>query len=273
MFGIRDGNYPRTWSEMSFDFKLFFMYHVGMVILIVTAGLLSLGSQTAVVGTLVVMIGVALAAHRRRKQWHWPGIGIKNILGALVTLGLGLFFLGAGLRRVSPLNPNVFPWCAAGAGIILFGVLSELKIVYYSKAEFLRHCGGQPIQQVDLFVSPADPFWKKVVRAVFRTYFIIVWIVGVGFFWEFNTAFQDGTLQPTLERTERLTNHGRTVYITPPQKKLVLRLEYGMMIGIPSALVLGSLVHFVLGVKLFPNTPTLPELLRGDHRRRGPDDS
>lgn len=53
-----------------------------------------------------------------------------------------------------------------------------------------------------------------------------------------------------------LIDHGRTVYLPLWQGELVYRLRAAMFIGIPSAIVLGLLLHFGLGVKIFDNLPT-----------------
>jgi hypothetical protein len=58
-----------------------------------------------------------------------------------------------------------------------------------------------------------------------------------------------------------MTEHGKTVYVSPAEKRLVDLSETGMMVGIPSVFVLGFVVHFLLGVKLVDNAPTLRELL------------
>jgi hypothetical protein len=55
--------------------------------------------------------------------------------------------------------------------------------------------------------------------------------------------------------------------VEPSQKRLVDTLQTGMTIGIPSAMLLGAILHFIIGIKLAPNTPTLQEW----RQRRGHD--
>jgi hypothetical protein len=62
-------------------------------------------------------------------------------------------------------------------------------------------------------------------------------------------------------QTEASSDHGKTVYITHDQKSLSDRLELFAFVGIPFVIVGGLLLHFLVGVKLYPNTPTLREFL------------
>jgi hypothetical protein len=53
------------------------------------------------------------------------------------------------------------------------------------------------------------------------------------------------------------------VYVTHKQKVICDELELFAFIGIPSVLAGGLVLHFLLGVKLFPNAPTLREYVAG----------
>lgn len=262
MFELDDKKLPKTWKEISFDFKLFFVFHGCMMVLFVVGRLFPIHLLIGIVGVLLFVLAGLSVHHRVKSDWRWPGIGVKGLLSAVFSIALGLFFLGAVTPRISPLDPAFFPWFAAGGGIILFWVLSSLKIVFRSESEFQSHCGDQRQKKAEPARPLSEASWKKAVRTAFFLYFFAVWIAGVSFFWKFNIVFRDGTPEPTHEGTETLTDHGKTVYITAEEKRIVSLLEYSMMIGIPSALLLGALIHFIVGVKLFPNTPTLAEKMR-----------
>lgn len=270
MFQIDDKKYPKSWREMSFDFKLFFVFHGCMMVLFIIGRAFPIEVLIGIVGALLFVLAGLSIHHRIKSEWHWPGVGIKGLLGVVFSVALGLFFLGAATPRISPLNPTFFPWFAAGGGIILFWILSGLKIVFQSESEFQGHCGEQRLKKSEPSTPSHEPSWKKGVRVAFTVYFMVTWIAGVSFFWQFNTAFRDGTPESTPERTETLTDHGKTVYITPKEKRIISLLQYSMILGIPSALVLGALIHFVVGVKLFPNTPTLVGRMR---KTSQPDDA
>ena len=240
----------------SYDFKLFFGFHAGMMVLMV----LRFAARVGIVFEIVVVAGLLVTGvvlsvrHRRKHDWHWPGAGWKDVLGALVCAALVLYFLGAVLPGTTVFNPNLFPWLAAGGGILLFGVLSALKVCHSTDGEFLSHCGANPQAEPGLPPLPAkpqSPKWKRIVTGAFMVYFFAVWIAAVGFFWKFNAAFASGSKEPTATQTEKLTNHGHTVYITPERKRIVKLLERSMMFGIPSVFVIGALLHFVIGVNIF----------------------
>lgn len=256
MFEPDGRRYPRSWKEMSFDFKLFFVFHGCMMVLFMFGSVVTVQALIGVVsGLLVVLTGLSIR-HRILLKWHWPGVGVKEVLGAIFSIALGLFFLGAVTPRFVPLTPAVFPWFAAGGGIIFFWTLSRLKIIFPTKNEFQSHCGDRGPEMSEPIRPAAEPAWKKTARTAFSLYFLAVWIVGVSFFWKYNTAIRDGTSEATPERQETLREHGRTVYITAEEKKIVSVLQHAMMIGIPSALLLAALLHFVVGVKLFPGPAT-----------------
>ncbi|MBM4050520.1 MAG: hypothetical protein FJ279_35950 [Planctomycetes bacterium] len=272
MFEVDDKKYPKSWKEMSFDFKLFFVFHGCMMVLFMVGRAIPIQALITIVSALLVVLAGLSIHHRTKFDWHWPGVGIKGVLSAVLSIALGLFFLGAATPRISPLNPAAFPWFAAGGGIIVFWILSSLKIVFQSESEFQSHCGDQRLRKPEPAIPSSEEPWKKAARTAFSLYFFAVWIAGVSFFWKFNTTFRDGTPEPTPDRTETLTNHGKTVYITAEEKKVVSLLQYSMMVGIPSALLLGALLHFVVGVKLFPNMPTLADRMRKTSQPDSPDD-
>ena len=263
MFEVDDRKYPTSWKEMSFDFKLFFVFHGCMMVLFLVGRVFPVEVLIGVVSVLLAVLTGFSIHHRIKSDWHWPGVGIKGVVGSVFSIALGLFFLGAATPRISPLQPAFFPWFAAGGGIILFGILSSLRVVFRSESEFQSYCGDQRLKKPEPErPSSTEASWKKAVRIAFSLYFFAVWIASVSFFWKFNTVFRDGTPEPTPERTKTLTDHGKTVYITPEEWSIVSILERSMLLGIPSALLLGALIHFVVGVKLFPNAPTLAERMK-----------
>lgn len=56
-----------------------------------------------------------------------------------------------------------------------------------------------------------------------------------------------------------MSDHGKVAYVTRAQKARLDSVETMMFTGIPTILVSGFALHFLVGVKLFPNTPTLAE--------------
>src|SRR5262245_26817102 len=87
--------YPRTWGEMSYDFKLMFFYHGTMMVLFAAGQTLSLATDV-IIAVVVLSACVVLAVrHRRRTPWVWRGISLSRLLGAAATVLLGGLFLSA----------------------------------------------------------------------------------------------------------------------------------------------------------------------------------
>jgi hypothetical protein len=97
--------------------------------------------------------------------------------------------------------------------------------------------------------------------------FLLVWTASVASFFFFGSAFRRGSAMQTATRTEPLTSHRKTVYVTRAEKQQIDYTQLGSRIGIPFVLVGAVVLHFVVGVKLFPNAPTLSEY-RAERSRR-----
>src|SRR5437016_3262025 len=93
--------YPRTWREMSYDFKLMFLYHGSMMLLFVTGQALSLAAELTIAAALLVAGTLLGIRHRRATPWVWPGVSVSRLLGAAATVLLGGLFLFA----ATPLFP------------------------------------------------------------------------------------------------------------------------------------------------------------------------
>jgi hypothetical protein len=256
--------YPKGWGDSSFEFKLFFAYHGLMMVLFATGGYVPWLLQVAGAVVAASIIAGLVVRHRRRTTWRWPGATPKRILLAVANLALGGFFLMAAVPRFPPLDAHVVAWYLAGAGIVLFNALAALRILYLSQAAFDRDCvAAASGAAVDERLS--DPLWARVVRVGFTTVFLAVWLGGVSFFFLHGRAMRDGATAPTGQHSEPLTDHGQTVYISRAEHRRLTFLEGCMTRGVPVVMVLGAVIHFLLGVKLVPNVPTLRS------RRRPPD--
>jgi hypothetical protein len=255
-------NYPKKWKDMSLEYQLMFVYHGSMMGLLMSNGALSTKQEiliTAILGGVLTSISIR---HRRTMNWHWSGISLKGVLsagGVLVALGIFLF-------SASPLlpagNPRFLPWYLAGGGLGIFGVLSGLRLVHMSRSDFLKECsspGGPEVSISTIGDAAVDPSWKRKIRGAYSVLFLLVWLDGVASFYYFGQAFRNGSTISTPPQTAPITDHGQTVFVAAGQKALVDSLQTIMFIGIPSILVVGLLLHFVIGVKLFPNIPTLEE--------------
>jgi hypothetical protein len=231
--------------KISFDFRLFFGFHVCMMALMVF--------RAGIVSQMVVICAAALTAlvlsirNRRRSGWKWPRTSWKKAVGVLAVVAPGLLFLGAALPGKTVFDPRLFPWLSAGGGILLFGILNGLNIVHKSEEEFLANCGVKSMTVLPLppatSSNPQLSSSKRVAMIVFKIYFFVAFMTFVSFMWKFNEAYRGGSEKPTATQTQRLTNHGRTVYITPNQERLVSLLKTFSMVGVVSSVLVGIFLN------------------------------
>jgi hypothetical protein len=259
-------NQPKSWKDLSLDFRLMFVYHGSMMVLFMSGGLLSVRQQLLATAPLVVILVSLSLRYRRSMNWRWPGARPKDVLSAVGILVLAVTFDFAAIPLFPLSDPRFLPWHLAGIGIAAFGVLCALKVIQVSNADFLKEC--EPAGAIDfpsestaetIPVAPIDPIWKRATRAGYSLSFFLVGIAFMTSFYLFGVAFRDGSPRPTPTQTEPLNNHGQIVYIPQSQKNLIDSLQTVASIGIPSVLALGLILHFLLGVKLYPNAPTLEE--------------
>lgn len=261
--------YPKRWKDMSLELKLMFVYHGCMMVLFFIGGAFSLGQELMLtVVLLAVLISISIK-HRRSINWRWQGVKPKSFVSAVAGVALMAVFLYAATPLFSPKDPRFLPWYLAGFGIGAFNVLQALRLVHPSEVAFLADCHERTSQIEQATQNkPSDPLWHRIVRATFSIAFLIVWLEFAVFFYYSGKAFRDGSSFPTPAKSEAVTEHGKTVYIARDEKILWDRLESFAFTGIPSVIVGSFLLHFLVGVKLFPNAPTLREFLT--RNRNGP---
>ena len=155
--------------NMSFDFKLMFVYHIAMMVLFVTRPIDSAYGQILLAVVLGVLLTVASAIHKVKHNWSWPGIKITSIPSVILSL---LFLYMFFSFTAYAMNPNIpipevqfnnlptlaieawpiivqaisipvfTPWYLAGIGIVAFNVLSSLNFATQKKSEFESQCGN-----------------------------------------------------------------------------------------------------------------------------------
>ena len=265
---MADVRYPNNWKETSLDTRLMFVYHISMMAMMVAGGSLTVRHELTIAATIAAIILLVSRRQRQKMHWRWPGIKPVNVLYALG----GLFFISIFLYSATPLFPpnngRIVPWYLAGLGIGAFGILQSLRVVCVSSAEFASNC--MIIDQYGRELKPAhtpppaqlsEPSWKRFTKVTYTTVFMLVWVCGVGSFYFFGTAFKNGSPEPTATQTEPIEDHGKTVYVTPADKRRIHALQLVSWVGVPTVFITGGVLHFLVGVKLFPNTPTLSEYL------------
>lgn len=263
-----DFRYPKNWKEMSLDMRLMFGYQICMMGMMAGGDFLTVRNELTIAAAIGAFVALVSRYHRRKKHWRWPGVKPLDFLYAVGIMALFWFFLYSATPLFPPNNGRDVPWYLAGLGIGVFSLLQVLKVVYPREDEFVSHCAVidqygrelEPVQQASV-VASYGPKWKVVAKVTYEIVFMFIWVCGVSSFYFFGTAFKNGSPQPTTTQTEQLEDHGKIVYATPAEKERVRALQVVTWVGIPVVLVGGVVLHFLLGVKLFPNTTTMPEYL------------
>jgi len=274
MFDAPSQRYPKKWKEMSLDFELMFVYHGCMMALFIAGQSLSVHREVLLTTVLVTILALISIRHRRITNWRWPGIRPRDALFAIFGAAAVAFFLFSATPLFPPSDHRVLPWYLAGLGIGVFGILTSLRVVDSSEADFLLHCRvidqyGREIERTSEPPQPKDSEanWKELIRGIYTVVFVLVWTASVAFFLLFGSAFRRGSPMPTATQTEPLKDHGKTAYVTRAEKQRIDYFQRASSVGIPLILVSAAVLHFVVGVKLFPNAPTLSEYWAEKNRR------
>ena len=139
---------PRSWSDMSFEFKGMFVYHIVMMAMMLLGDSLAFIEQIFIAAAIALLIAVASFIRRVRNKWRWRGITALRAGGALVTAALMGYFLfataGGAMQAFAVERPvGIAPWALAVLGIAVFSVLNVLRITHVSEKAFQEECGEQ----------------------------------------------------------------------------------------------------------------------------------
>jgi hypothetical protein len=270
MFDVPSGNkQPTRWKDSSYDFRLFYVYFGCMFALLAFGGSLTVRQELAIVAVLTAVLATLSLKHRQDMNWRWPGVKPKGILGAVGITVVSIVFDYAANPMGPRSDPGFLPWHLAGFGIAAFGVLNSLNVVQKSESDFMKQCelaesgGLRPAPEVETApAAPADPLWKRAIRAAYYTFAALVWVGFMGWFYEFQVAFQHGSAGPSATKTDPLNSHGLVRYIPHSQKLLIHFLDKLGSIGVPAVIATGFILHFFLGIKIVENMPTFKEWRR-----------
>src|SRR5690349_17785542 len=119
-----------SWSDMSFEYKGLFFYHICMMALFimpVTGRHLDYAEYVFIAAAIGLAIAIASAIRRSRHAWHWRGAGIKEVLVLIVTTALMAFFFSSATSKFPP-PVTLMPWYLAGFGIYVFAALNILNV-------------------------------------------------------------------------------------------------------------------------------------------------
>jgi hypothetical protein len=101
--------------------------------------------------------------------------------------------------------------------------------------------------------TPGEPRWHRLVRGLCFVMFIVVWLEAAGCFVYFMILAREGSPVAMGDLAAGIVNHGHVFYVAASQKKFYELLLTVMLIGIPSTMLTGFLLHHLVGVKIFRN--------------------
>jgi hypothetical protein len=274
-FGFQNINYPRSWKEMSFDFKLMFLDFGGYFLLFACGSGVSLVAEVIFASLLAIILIIFSIRHRLENHWRWPGASSKNIYQAfIVTVFEGLFVFAA--LQIFPLtHPSSLPWYLSLASIGLFNILVMLQIVDLTETDFKMKCfvkSDMPISQAidspSLIASDIsetilaesevpESNWKKRVKRAYGIFFFLVWLEVIALLYFSSEIYRNGSSIQTSSQTAPLVDHGQVVYITQNEKLVIDVLQAGSCVGIPAAVILGLLLQRVFRVMVFPEQTSI----------------
>lgn len=250
---MRD-DYPKTWSDMSFDFKGMFVYHLTMMAMLLLGRGLAFIEQIFIAAAIMLAIAVASFIRRLRHKWRWRRLSLARAGSAVLTLALMGYFLfavaGGALQAQGFSFDRPFflgPWALAALGIAVFSVLNVLRVTHLAEKTFQAECGDQGREPEP--APPPEPRWKVITKYVFTAAFLAVWLEAVTFFYIFDRTIRSSSPTPTVERTVAFKNKGVTVYVTQAEKQLVDQLRDFMFVGIPTMIATGFFLQYVLKIR------------------------
>lgn len=153
-------------KNISFDFGLFFIYHLAMAALFVGRFIKSAKKEAL----FAIFLGAVLVApsvvHKVRSRWKWPGLDKFSLPSALLSVvSVYVFFVVTAYIFTGHKSPDFYtvklldlikdswfvvlkaasipwmtPWYLAGVGIGVFNLLSSLKVVTSKKLVFESQC-------------------------------------------------------------------------------------------------------------------------------------
>lgn len=164
---FKEHNESNSPENMSFDFKLFFIYHIAMMVLFGARPIDDPLIQVIFASVIFTTLCIISIIHKFKYSWSWPGLTLTSIPAIIFNLVfLYAFFAFSSYAMAGNIDipdiqnadfealikqswttmvkafnhPVLTPWFLGGAGIVAFNILSSLKVVSLKKDEFEAQC-------------------------------------------------------------------------------------------------------------------------------------
>jgi hypothetical protein len=266
-------SYPKKWKEFSFDYILQYVFGICMFVLCMYGTDLSIKRELLAIILLAVILVSLSQWYRRRMNWRWPGVDANGLLNATISLLVACTYEYAVIPFAPLSDPRLLPANLVGLMIFALILLRSLNVVEPFKVDFLRQCAatsvpdhGASLDTGTVPVVTEDPFWKRSVRTVYGAVFHLVWFDSAAFLYFFGIAMRNGSPKPTPMQTDLLIISAKDLYVQHGQKILIYSLLAVYLVGMASVMLSGLIIHFFLGVRLYPKMTTFQDWRRQRQR-------
>lgn len=237
-------------QDVAIDFWLVWLFVLGQIVFFVS-GFIDNRYQLwySIAGSVVV--AVILGFHRRRTKWVWPGTSRKGAQMAVTSLIAGFILFLAVCLWNSSLNSRVFAWGTGIGLIVLCKVLHAMNVLYFSKRKYALACTAQVRSVAAPATGKRHPVQSDddLLTRFSRVYLTVAVVIFLMFFLYSGAVLGNSSLVPTDVQFAPIEYHGRVYYVTPLQKTLLILLETGSIVGIPSSIVFRIAAYLVEGRK------------------------
>lgn len=237
-------------QDVAIDFWLVWLFVAGQLVFFVS-GVIDSRCQLWYLIAGSVAVTVILWFHRRRTKWVWPGASWRGVQMAVTSLITGFIFFMAVCLWNSSLNARVFAWGTGIGLIVLCKVLHALNVLYFSKRKYALACTAQIRAVAAAATDKSQPVQSDddLLARFSRIYSTVAVVFLLMFFLYSGAVLGNSSLEPTDAQFAPIEYHGRIYYVTPLQKTLLILLETGSIVGIPSSIVFRIAAYLVEGRK------------------------
>lgn len=250
---------PSRWKEFSLDYKLFYVYEICLGVLGEFGHRLSVRQELLDAIVLAAIVVGISRRYRRRMNWRWPGVTPNGALNAAMAMLLAGAYEYAGTVFAPVSDPRFLPIHLLTLAIFAFLVLRALGIMQPSKSGFLRRCEAAPGMAAGMAeAAPAPSAGQRAVRIVYGLVYQFVWLDAAALLYFLGVALRNNSPKPTPALPDELVIV--EMYVAHGVK---VRLEVLLAVCVTGFALLalaGLVLHFFLGVRLFPDLPTYREL-------------
>lgn len=237
-------------QDVPIDFWLVWLLVLGQMVFFVS-GVIDSRYQLWYLIAGSVVVTVILWFHRRQTKWVWPGTSWRGVQMAVTSLITGFIFFVAVCLWNSSLNSKVFAWGTGLGLIVLCKVLHGLNGLYFSKRKYALACTAQVRAAAAAATGKGQPVQSDddLLTRISRIYSAVAVVIFLMFFLYSGAVLGNSSLEPTDVQFAPIEYHGRVHYVTPLQKTLLILLETGSIVGIPSSIVFRIAAYLVDGRK------------------------